>query len=121
MNIENIRLVRNVIANLPPERFNMNYWAAYVENEDDVENIVEVLHNCGTVACIGGWTNAIFGDETESTYDAAKHLGLSDRTAHSLFYPWGISKSFDEITIDEAIQVLDHLIETGEVDWSIVQ
>lgn len=51
----------------------------------------------------------------------AKFLGLHSRAASSLFYPKiDGGERLDEITSEEAIEVLENLKKTGKVDWSII-
>lgn len=86
-------------------------------------------HNCGTVACIGGWAVAAFGaygkgedvslSRVIHTYDvpesARNLLGLEADTAARLFLAGGISSS--DVTPAVAARCLRNLAETGEVDW----
>jgi len=122
MNVENIKRVRDHIAGLPAERFNMDCWAVGAGQTFPFQLGAEAfLSDCGTCGCIGGWTNAVFREGVlYSQHAAAKRLGLNEETADALFFPdQAITGSYDTITIPEAVAVLDHLIETGEVDWSV--
>lgn len=109
MNVENIKKVRDLIAGLPPEQFSMNYWGL-------------AHHPCGSVACIGGWAEAILLPDGNRTKHLPEHvvceaLGLDPEQGGDLFYPGG---NYYQASIPEAVQVLDHPLETGEVDWSII-
>jgi hypothetical protein len=125
INRENVQKVRDHIANLPPEHFRMDWWVAtlsergYNHKPPSREQLIN--HTCGTCACIGGWTMALLG-KTEDLLgpedDAGKLLGLSASQADKLFYPHGTGKSYSEYTIPDAVAVLDHLLATGEVNWS---
>jgi len=79
--------------------------------------------HCGTVGCIAGWTQHLFGTGTpnyDSGIEAAKLLGLHDRAATDLFIPGkAIFCTLDEVKPRQAAAVLRHLAETGKVDWSI--
>lgn len=121
MNRENIQKVRDVIAGLPPERFDMS---AYCRGPGLARaTIGGAVHVCGTAACIAGWTAAIFKPRTRLVDDpngddrlfftAASLLGLDEADAHRLFIPCDLCGR----TTTEAVRVLDHLLETGEVDW----
>ena len=97
------------------------------------------IHDCGTPGCIAGYTLAViagtnnlhpFLDKAQKTPDAiaADFIGLDNETAHDLFKPEGIyaywlaTENFcsDEmVTADHAVAVIDNLIVTSEVDWSI--
>lgn len=78
---------------------------------------------CLTVACIAGWAAVLSGvqtpDESADIY-AMDYLDLDMTTASDLFHPpayihWG------KVTPQHAAQVIRHLINTGNVDWSIVE
>jgi hypothetical protein len=79
-------------------------------------------YNCGTYACIAGW--AIFAQDgyinssRNIHHYAQELLGLDDDQANDLFLNWG---DIEDPTPNQAIKVLKHLKETGEVDWSIVE
>ena len=108
----------------PVMGFNMNYVREIsASSEEDMTG-----HGCGTVSCIAGWTLAIDSDfkiDKKITPDdplwkgAAAHLlGLDKEAAHNLFMAVGAA-DIEEVTPAEAIAVLRHLAETGEVDWSL--
>lgn len=131
MNITNLTLLAEKLEQLPPAEFSMKDW------------------ECGSVACIGGWTNRWF-PEIESAYDA---LGLhgpghTDGTGRRLFYPspticpelrasevmtagglypanalynriWG-EDGHPELPPADAAKVVRNLIATGKVDWSVL-
>jgi hypothetical protein len=103
MNIENLTTLRNFLAELPGEKFDMTEW------------------KCGTVACIGGWATTVFAAEV-LPYESLtsrfvnRVLGLAEDQGYELYFGDGTSK---EVTTAQACIVLDHLIATGEVDWSV--
>jgi hypothetical protein len=112
LNRENIRKVRDRIATLDGERFNMGRWP----------NIEEFAHDCGTAACIGGWAEFVNGrafPSGEKLEAVGRMFGVSTREADRLCFPptWmdGVN------TRAQAVAVLDHLIATGEVDWSVAE
>jgi hypothetical protein len=83
-------------------------------------------HDCGTVACIAGWALAVKKGsqprnakkaEGEALITAEEYLGLNQYEAHALFFP--PERHERDITPSEAVAVLRHLAETGEVDWSV--
>lgn len=119
LNIENLQKVRDHIAKLPGQNFNMDYWA---RNLSDLS--VHPMYECDTVSCIGGWTNFLFGGERYSERLAAIHLGMTSRQAHELFYPpngyFDDGDDYCTITTAEACMVLDHLKATGRVNWGLV-
>jgi hypothetical protein len=107
MNRENIKKVRDHIAGLPPEQFAMDAWT------------------CGTCACIGGWTARLFlpPDELWSLSGVRRALGITSEDAERLFF-WGgagpTTVKWSDTTAGQAVRVLDHLMETGRVEWSIL-
>lgn len=118
MNRENIQKVRDHIAKLPAKRFQMSEWIArrgYAESP----TLDEVRHDCGTCACIGGWTLALLSAKRADHFSedrAADLLGLTEDEAAELFRPEGWSAP-GLYTRPHAVRVLDHLLATGEVDW----
>lgn len=113
MNRENIQKVRDLIASLPAKRFDMGNPLT--------------PHNCGSAACIGGWANFVRdpSDRGASLEAAAEWLGLPNpKGLPPLFFPGEFTtEGFDPYcaTSAQAVQVLDHLLATGEVDWSIIE
>lgn len=115
-----IRL-RNFLATLPPEKFDM--WS--IGNPTDAAK----MGTCNTPACIGGWGCALFG--IPSLFDVADYLGLSDAHQMALFYPSGAGHlngkprrmangtHASKATPQQAVQVLDHYLATGEIDWGV--
>lgn len=112
--------------------FNMSYY-----REDDVSTgrMDKLGHACGTVACIAGWTMLLqegplygkssedndFGDNYSYIFHdkAAALFGLTDQQADELFLAEGSSfdRSLHDITGKQAIAVLKHLAETGDICW----
>ena len=80
----------------------------------------EVLTECGTVACIGGWmaVSMGMGPSAVDDYVGSKDGGYGDPLFH-LFYP-SIGMPWYDITPSMAVKVIDRFLETGEVDWSSV-
>ena len=103
MNRENIKKVRDHIAVAGDEHFDMRNW------------------DCGTSACIGGWTDRLCGPpgNRDSTV-TARTLGLDEEVANELFFMTETPVRMMDVTREHAVRVLDHLLETGEVDWSII-
>lgn len=114
-----IRL-RDFLAELPDERFDMGTWGAY-----DV-GTKKLQHDCGTAACIGGWAERLFGRATDEPEAACASLGLDPCQGEALFYPPGHNSG--RYTKARAVAVLDHLLATsdpgtvnGVVDWSVAK
>ena len=84
--------LREFLADLPPEKFNMSEWDT----------------------CIAGYAISLWAP-SELTFpfdDAQEILGLTDEQADQLFRPYWLFH-----TLEAAINTLDHLIETDEVVW----
>lgn len=147
MNIENIKRVRDQLANLAKqdklaEQFNMGHLVEYFKDYLDIEGttppVIAMREGaCNTSACICGWAVVLLGDEQriragEGLWPMGVELfGLTDAQAQELFAPWDMddeeqeAKYPDDIayevmnaTPSQAVKVLDHLIATGDIDWN---
>lgn len=121
---ERLAYLRDFLRELPRERFNMLHFGLS-DGRYGYSTVapVDVFKECGTAACICGWTNVLFGGrETDDEHAAAHILGLDIEASENLFYPhgWG-SDLWSVIPPSAAVAVLDHLIATGEVDWSVAR
>lgn len=122
MNIKNIKRVRDHIAGLPPARFDMRALFLNADgsvNYDDVRPIAAVKE-CGTAACIAGWAAVVLRPRTLGV-DAATIgglFGLEAEQRSELFCPMGYYEP-GRYTLSQAVRVLDHLVETGEVRWDL--
>lgn len=122
MNVDNIKLLDAKLRE--PEtaaHFDLNFWFS---TEDQYRSQESALHTCGTVACIAGWAAALALPEARVCdvnirRTAIDWLGLSVDTADRLFDPGELlgDRGYGGITPTEAADVLDRLIETGEVTW----
>jgi hypothetical protein len=124
--ITNLHRLRDFLAEVPANQFDMRHW--WLSNDDTLFPREKGRHHpCGTIGCIGGWTNFLATAKDEHVIHAEDRaeewLGLNERTANALFYPhvdgdnhrmrWG------QITPTMAVKVIDHLIATGRVDWDV--
>jgi hypothetical protein len=112
-----LRFLRDFLRTLPPGRFDMKYWAA--TEEGNPVSRQKFLTDCGTAGCIGGWTMALFQTGRnlhQTTSSAGRFLGLDEEQASALFFPEGTAAW--NAPQEGAANVLDHLLRTGEVDWS---
>jgi hypothetical protein len=85
-------------------------------------------HSCGTIACIAGWTRCVrtgrrfartgAGPDEFPWQREADWLGLDTEAGYTLFLT-DDELPLEEITSAEAVAVLRHLADTGEVDWSV--
>lgn len=115
---ERLEYLRDFLRRLPAERFDMTLPGAIADAS---------VGYCGTPACIAGWSAALFRrawrHPLEETGIAL--FGLPEAVAHGLFYP-GISCMADgrpgyDAEPADAATVIDHLLNTGEVDWSVAR
>jgi hypothetical protein len=90
-------------------------------------------YDCGSVACIGGWTKAVMdGGELTNEYFARFDVKTAadeyvriyrSESLDPLFYPnrndgWIIK--YDEITIPMAVEAIDNFLESGDPKWTEV-
>ena len=91
------------------------------------------VNDCGSPACIAGWTLALATDEELSSVDdicrmsaAQLLLGLNSSNGRSLLAPNKQNEGWDYaakpgqphyITAHHAVATLRHLAATSEVDW----
>ena len=130
---EKFRYVADLIESLPPGHFNLNHWFIIPgdgEWDPDLESyteithtapLVELMHQCGTTACIAGWITA---DQIHPAFAlnfpgdaqdwAGRWLELDHLQAHRLFTDLGFWRSvtqgyircLSDVTREEAVQVL---------------
>lgn len=112
---ERLEYLRDFLRKLPAERFDLSIYAGRGGEEDFS---VDVEGDCGTAACICGWAVTKFAlactlDDDEA---AGEELGLTRDESYALFIP-AIDRT--AVTPAQASHVIDHLLKTGEVDWSV--
>lgn len=101
------------------------------EGEFDMTNWQHKGHACGTPSCMAGWATWIVEGRptgplehlhSECEDAAAQYLGLTYEQADELFLPFDAetAEGYDTNNIQphHAIAVLEHLRDTGKVDWS---
>jgi hypothetical protein len=109
--------------------FNMIPWFSK-EGEESTNYEDKTGYNCGTVACMAGWAYFLSGgsfrkavlnsrDGSHIIERARKYLGLDPPTASNLFVPDYVLRK--NTTTKDAALVLFNLVETGKVDWNIVE
>lgn len=116
MNRENILAVADAIEkqSIPGLGFNMDALVDPSDGSDD-----RFGKGCGTVACIAGWAYCLQAGRTGG--DGPVHVGILHPASHWLDLDWDLSlilfRSGGDILPSQAVSVLRHLAETGEVDW----
>lgn len=125
MNIEHID---QVIASIKGEieltkKVGFNMLQYFMQRPD----LDQTHRHCGTVACIAGHAQLLQEAMTGRNGERSRHLGmkflgLDGGEADDLFYGYsgGMQLPLERITSEQAIEVLEHLKTTGEVDWSVV-
>lgn len=125
MNRERLTILRDHLTSLPDERFDMRVVfgiAATDGNWVDEEvsclgdSPEEILNHCGTVACMVGWTGAIFSPRVQE-YDspeAAIDLDLNRDQRQLLFMPDGYSRG--KLTKDDAIAAIQSMLDSPADD-----
>jgi hypothetical protein len=80
---------------------------------------------CGSVACIGGWmhivehVDAIRGKIDGNAMSAARGYVCNSRSSslRDLFFPYGASISWCDITQKMAVKAIDCFLDTGDPKW----
>lgn len=106
---ERFMRVRNLIAQLPPERFD---YARSWPHEDHVGEPFPV-HECKSNLCILGWARVLYGYISRD--EAWTGMGLTDDQAYDLFF----GGDGHDPSRDQALRTMDHLAATGIVDWTV--
>jgi len=126
LNIERILELADHIEKVEAKRFNMARWIGTLgDTTPHLPTLVEVRHDCNTVACIGGWTDLLFAKSQSQPWvnlpgnSAEMLLGLTEDEANALFCPPNYSRSNNPYTQAEAVWTLRNLAETGEVKWRV--
>lgn len=128
INLENLARLRDAIITGDGHQevgFNLFDWV------DFSDNIVKDQSNrgCLTTACLGGWCRILqentvpnVGSQFGSSYlkSTSDFLGIDYEEAENLCYASHTHKYKRIITVEETLKVLDHLRDTGKVDWSII-
>ena len=118
MNVENIKKLADHIRNIPygntKGTFNMEETHHYSDYQPEKDK-------SPAPACIGGYGRQLF--KSNGIFPMGEEfLGLSEKQIHDLMFipPKGWADRKRNPSGTDAAKVLDHLAETGEVDWSIV-
>lgn len=142
MNEEKIRKLIDHLKTIDERNFRMEHWLIPVAAADDAEahlytidyfsGLMAVRRDnpdenwCGTAGCLAGHTCMLFFDEAKETElnrghvpnVAAAILELEPHIATYLFTPRYVD-DLRELTLPQAIVVLEHFLATGNVDWTL--
>lgn len=125
---ERLKYLAEFLRGLDPHRFRIQSWFTAADGgsitpSNTGQVPAEITSECGTAACIGGWTLSLFAPKARIKRNgpfieqiAGRLLGLDPDTANELFMPAGfLSGGF---TAPQAAAAIDSYLATGEVDWS---
>lgn len=123
MNFEKLQKVRDIIA-AKPEHFDMSDYFGLIPNNSCVEMpdyAGEYIETCGTVACIAGYTVAIFRPKDllyETSSIASDILEISSTEADHIFMgSWSLN-FLSDISIEETLWYLDGVLRTKNIFWN---
>lgn len=126
MNIENINKLIDHLRKTDPKSFDMGDWLSGYPHRKEAAEVLAAMEKrggCGTSACIAGHAvileaaenGAVYDmDLTDPEYGAINWLGLNSGQAAILFY-----RCDPEVKPLDAVVVLEHLRDSGVVDWSL--
>lgn len=115
--------------------FNMAQWYGYKDDSAVARQDNTQGHTCGTVACLAGWTALMEDGPQKFTPDsrasnlemyqrAIQVLGIRTIDAQALFIPenggyvGSGSGKYGYITTKQAVAVVRHFADTGNVRWN---
>ena len=125
MNFEKLEIVRDTIA-AKPEHFNMGDFFDVTEEFYNHKNSIpnypgEYLTTCGTVACIAGYTVAIF-EPNNNIFNIAKTAGkileISNEEAGYIFLGYWSLNCLSDISVEETLWYLDGVLKTKDIQWN---
>ncbi len=127
VNTENVMALAAFLEELPEHsdrHFDMNCWLV----EDHHGDTEFGTDGCDTAGCIAGWAYVLAKEAgmpeanfpngalpSEIRFTATMFLGLGWSQSRALFLPDVVDLS--KVSVEDAIKVLRHLADTGEVDW----
>lgn len=141
MNEERISKLIDHLKKIDEKWFQMEHWLIPITAVGDSESYLFAINSleelekakksveekdwCGTAGCIAGHTCMLFpqeGRDKGASYHhipntAARILDLTNEEQNYLFTPRIVELS--DVTLAQAIVVLEHFLKTGEVDWTL--
>lgn len=101
-------------------------------NKFDMASVV-YRDGCGTACCIGGWVATYLtgsvpdedgtyhtdeeSDDFESIHSELHEAEMKSRALENLFYMYNTHRTFEDVTLQIAVTVTRHYLDTGIVDW----
>jgi hypothetical protein len=100
----------------PHKWFNMSTWFRKVTRKNRAGETVD----CGTVGCIAGWANTLYGNGAPGQWQerGRELLGLTYDQADELFFARDIKRK-SLLSPHRAAKVLRRLAKTGQVNWRV--
>ena len=121
MNFEKLQIVRDTIAS-NPEHFNMGNFLGSTSDDVEMPNRAgEFLTTCGTVACIAGYTVAIFKPNHYRFHiskTAGKILEISNEEETYIFLGHWSPNNLTNISVEETLWYLDGVLKTKDIRWT---
>ena len=121
MNFEKLQIVRDTIAS-NPEHFNMGNFLGSTSDDVEMPNRAgEFLTTCGTVACIAGYTIAIFEPNNDIfciEKTARNILEISNEEADYIFLGFWSPNNLSNISVEETLWYLDGVLKTKDIRWT---
>ena len=121
MNFEKLQIIRDTIAS-KPEHFNMANFFGRTSNDAKMpKRAGKYLTTCGTVACIAGYTVAIF-EPNNDIFGIAKTAGnileISNQEADYIFMGHWSLNCLSDISVEETLWYLDGVLKTKDIQWN---
>lgn len=121
MNFEKLQIVRDAIAS-NPKHFNMGNFLGSTSDDVEMPDCAgEYLTTCGTVACIAGYTVAIFKPNCYRFYistTARNILEISNEEENYIFMGLWSLNSLSDISAEETLWYLDGVLNTKDIRWT---
>lgn len=125
LNVERVTYLRDWLANGAPHimtpagpigKFDLSIWRYIPYGMPGASTA------CGSVCCIGGTAEMLYGDYAMTDNEVGALLGLDTDATNELFFPTypdrvDTVQSAYSLPPEKVANVLTHLIEHNEVDW----
>ena len=118
MNIENLKKVRNRIA----DENNFFDMSIFGHDPKEPDPLYKNAPKCKTASCIAGWAQYEASLEHggvvrfhSACEDARSYLDMDEAEADCMLHGWWSCNALCNITREETLEYLDYVIETGNV------